>query len=217
MGIEKYSSRLGKVFKKTVGSLKNDVEKYPWSDKQAYGNWLAQTYYFVRHTTAFLGLAAARYGWERREQQYDLIGHLRDESGHDKVALSDLNNLGFELEDFPELIETSALYQTQYYWIEHQDPCAHIGYSLCLEGLATTNGDMVDKAVDMYGKETTQFIRLHAEVDQDHFQHGLERLVSLEEWQVDLVERNLVQSSELYKLMLEKAAQSAGSATSKIA
>ena len=34
---------------------------FPWTERAAYVGWLAQTYYYVRHSTRLLAAAAARF------------------------------------------------------------------------------------------------------------------------------------------------------------
>jgi len=34
----------------------------PWENQSFYAEWLAQTYFYVRHSTRLLCLAAARFG-----------------------------------------------------------------------------------------------------------------------------------------------------------
>ena len=104
----------------TAGALKQSVldhveqlgasaQEFPWENKTAYGYWLAQTYYFVRHTTSFLSLTASRFGPWERDRQYFQLRHLKEESGHDQLLLDDLDALGLRLEAFIELPEEFVL------------------------------------------------------------------------------------------------------------
>jgi hypothetical protein len=63
-------------------------------------------------------LTAAKFGVRNGEAHKETLKHLREETGHEKLALNDSRNLGYDVADIPELLETSVLYQTQYYWIE---------------------------------------------------------------------------------------------------
>jgi hypothetical protein len=198
------NQELKKSFLDCIERLARASSKFPWDNKNAYGNWLAQTYYFVRHTTCFLAIASSRFGHWQRERQYYLLGHIREEMEHDKVALEDLKNLGFELTDFPELPETSAFYQSQYYYIEHENPIALFGYSLCLEGLAAKKGALIYKVVEkIYSKETTRFLHLHSVVDKDHFETGLEFFNGVTSFEADFILKNLEQSCSLYLHILD--------------
>ena len=190
------------------------VLTFPWENKTAYGNWLAQTYYFVRHTTSFLGLTASRFGHWRRDLQYRQIHHLRGEANHDLLLLKDLEVLGLNLEVFPELAETASLYQSQYYFIEHEHPAAHYAYAFFLEGLAATKIELFYGRLERtYSPDAYGFLRVHMIEDRDHFEEGLSALDFLSEPEVDAFRRNLHQTAYLYIQMLghiERIAQGEG-------
>jgi hypothetical protein len=180
------------------------IVDFPWEDRQAYGNWLAQTHYFVRHTTSFLGLTASRFGHWQRELQYRQLRHLREESDHDLLLLNDLKTLRFKLQDFEELPETAALYQMQYYFIEHENPASHFGYAYCLEGLAAKKIETFYERVESaFSPEACSFLRVHMTEDKEHFDHGLDVLKELTPAEADSFRRNLQQTSALYIHMLE--------------
>jgi pyrroloquinoline quinone (PQQ) biosynthesis protein C len=202
------------MFNSTLGDLKADllhwvdsggvaVENFPWEDKTAYGYWLAQTYYFVRHTTSFLGLTASRFGHWRRDLQYRQIHHLSGEGNHDLLLLNDLIALGMSLESFPELAETASLYQSQYYFIEHECPAAHYGYAYFLEGLAAKKIELFyDRLERTYSPEACNFLRVHMIEDRDHFEEGLSALDVLTQVEMDAFRRNMHQTAYLYIQML---------------
>jgi hypothetical protein len=180
------------------------AEKFPWEDRQAYAQWLAQTYYFVKHTTVFLTLTAAKFGVRNGDAHKGTLKHLREETGHEKLALNDLRNLGYDVADIPELLETSVLYQTQYYWIECFGPISHAGYALMLEGVAALHGEKILKRIEAaHGKNTGSFLRVHVIADDDHFDDGLERLAFAPDADVQAVIGNLTQSAALYLNLLE--------------
>jgi hypothetical protein len=163
-----------------------------------------QTYYFVRHTTSFLALTASRFGHWQRDLQYHQLKHLRGEADHDLLLLNDLERLGLKFQDFPELPETAALYQMQYYFIEHEYPAAHFGYAYCLEGLAAKKIELFYKRVEStYSPEACTFLRVHMDEDQEHFENGLEVLDKLTPAEADSFMRNLQQTASLYIHILE--------------
>jgi hypothetical protein len=150
-----------------------------------------------------LGLVASRFGWQQRQRQYHVLSHLRDELSHDQLALEDLKALGRTIDEFPELSETAAFYQSQYYFIEHENPIAHIGYSLCLEGLAAKKGmQFYDIVRAAHGEKASRFLHLHCVVDKEHFEHGLEEIVTVTDSEADIIIRNLEQSTTVYSHML---------------
>jgi hypothetical protein len=179
------------------------VENFPWENKTAYGYWLAQTYYFVRHTTSFLGLTASRFGHWRRDLQYRQIHHLTGEANHDLLLLNDLKALGLSLGSFPELAETAGLYQSQYYYIEHEYPAAHYGYAYFLEGLAAKKIELFyDRLERTYSPDACSFLRMHMIEDRDHFEEGLLALDALTEVEMDAFRCNMHQTAYFYIEML---------------
>lgn len=196
------------AFDQKVKELGQTFLDFPWEREAAYASWIAQTYYFVRHTTVLVSLSAARFGAYDRENHYRMLAHLADERGHDLMALQDLENLGWRLDQLPELPETRLFYQNQYYMINFEDPFSHLGYSLCLEGLAALYAPEVFKRVSKaYGKGSCEFLRVHATVDQDHYADGAKELAHLNETQAAAALRNLEQSALLYSQILARAAK----------
>lgn len=179
------------------------AQTFPWENELAYGNWLAQTYYFVRHTTSFLGLTASRFGHWRRDLQYHQIHHLSGEADHDLLLLNDLKTLGLSLDIFPELAETSGLYQSQYYFIEHEYPAAHYGYAFFLEGLAARKIELFyDRVEQSFSADACSFLRVHMIEDRDHFEEGLSVLDALTHAEIEAFRRNMHQTAYLYAQML---------------
>jgi hypothetical protein len=199
------NKKLEKAFEECIHELSKECQEFPWENKYAYAFWLAQTYYFVRHTTSFLGLAASRFGFKDRERHYNMLTHIQDELNHDRLAIDDIKGLDFKLEDFPELPETSAFYQSQYYYIEHEHPAALFGYSLCLEGLASKKGtELYEMVKKFHGPKGSNFLKLHAIVDKDHFEHGLEHFKNISDAEAEVITKNLLQSTAVYKMILRK-------------
>jgi hypothetical protein len=187
-----------------VEQLGASVQKFPWENKIAYGCWLAQTYYFVRHTTSFLSLTASRFGPRERDRQYFQLHHLREESGHDLLLLNDLAALGLKLETFEELPETSALYQSQYYFVDHENPASHWAYAYLLEGLAAKKiSTFLHRVESSHPTGSSQFLRVHMDEDQRHFERGLGMLDHLTPAESDSYNRNLIQCAYFYDGMLE--------------
>lgn len=208
--MNKASQNLINLFEEQVAKVGQVLESFPFHDKETYASWLTQTYYLVRHSTRFLTLAAAYAPLEDRDLHYDMIHHLKGELHHDQVAYNDIKALGFKPEDFPELLETSMLYQTQYYWLEHYPVSSVIGYALLLEGIARKYGPLMIDGTKEHGKKTTAFIRLHAEVDIEHYADGLKSLEKIPTEEHPWIIQNLMQSTHLYLGLL--AAVQAGAA-----
>jgi len=197
--------RLENALDQALPSVVAALQRFPWEDRTAYGHWLAQSHFLVRHTTTFLAMVAAKLGARNPEKHRDVLKHLREEVGHEELAIRDLKALNLEIGMFPELVETSLIYQSQYYWIEQGGPVSHVGYSLMLEGLAVREGKwLLDKIETLHGKGTASFIRVHALDDVAHFQEGVSRLSGASAEEIKLAISNLEQSQYLYTAMLER-------------
>lgn len=189
-----------------VNKIGDEFESFPWEDPNAYIHWLAQTYFFVRHTTCFLALSASRWGVNRRKEQYKALAHLREESAHDTLLVKDLQAMGAFLDPHDEWPETQAFYQTQYYWIEHETPAAHLGYAYMLEGMACKRAPSAYKRiVAEHGELAGTFLKVHAEEDPHHFEHGLKFLEQLNDVELKAFQYCLRQSYLMYSQILTKA------------
>jgi hypothetical protein len=178
---------------------------YPWHDAKAYGWWLAQTYHLVKHTTRFIALTAARLPFNQNALHYKLMEHCREEAGHDAIALGDLKKMGFSIEDFPALAETTALYRAQYYALEYGLPVSHFGYSFCFEGYAARRAERIQRAVEAaHGVGKASFLALHAVVDQDHFASAFEVLSTVTDIEAAEIKENLELSCLLYESMMKR-------------
>lgn len=191
-------------FREVIEDLTAEFKQAPWDDRMFYGCWLAQTWYLVRHTPRYLALTAGKFGTDAEHAHQHALEHLREERDHDIFAKKDIEKLGFSADDFPELPQTTAIYQGQYYWIEMHGPTSHLGYALMLEGLAAHTGKWFHKVLlDNYGRGACKFIAVHSVDDVGHFSEGIKYLLSEgNRPHVDKVLANLEQSRAFYKLML---------------
>ena len=65
--------KLEAMFNKKVDELGAAFQKFPWENEASYAAWLAQTYYFVRHTTTLVAMSAAKFGAKNREEHYQML------------------------------------------------------------------------------------------------------------------------------------------------
>lgn len=194
-------------FKKRLEQFKSEMLDFPWADKQAYGDWLSQTYYFVNETQTLLSLAAAR-SEKNSKLQARFIEHAGEEKGHDKLLLLDLKGLGGTPEQHPELPATSSFYQAQYYWIDNKDPRAFFGYIILLEGLAAMYGPKMCEAVTKaHGKPAAHFLRVHSEEDVDHIEKAIQEVENFDELTYRAVVKNFEHAAACYRWMLSEVTQ----------
>ena len=171
---------------------------------------MAQTCFLVRHTTRLLGLAAGRFGVEQEAWHNIALDGLKEERGHDRLAENDIKHLGFKVENFPELPQASAIYQSQYYRVQFTGPVSLFGYALMLEGLSSSIGkDLTNKLSHLHGPKTATFMRVHAVHDQDHYAEGLVALKDITEQEKAGVLANLRQSRVLYASMMDAVEEAA--------
>lgn len=202
---------LKQIFDHEIETLSESFRMFPWLEKESYALWLAQTYYLVRHTPRLLGLAAGKFGVEQEAMHRVALEGLKEESGHDQLALNDIKSLGFDLSELPELPQTAAIFQSQYYRVDYTGPISLFGYALMLEGLASSIGEnLVMILSEQYGKKPVSFLRVHAVHDSDHYGEGLKALSHVSEKERDGIIQNLKQSRVLYSTLLEAIQREAG-------
>ena len=197
-----HNNDVQKIFEATVAGFEKTMLNFPWENEKAYAEWIAQTYYLVRHTTRLLSLAAAYTPLDQRELHYMFIEHLSEEEHHDLFLQKDLKSMNCNLNDFQEMTATQLIHQTQYYWIAQQNVCGLLGYALLLEGVSAIFGPKIyPRVLNAYGTKGTTFIKLHVEVDQGHYAEGLKLLQQIKSSDIPAVMDNLKQSAFLYQKM----------------
>jgi hypothetical protein len=180
-----------------------------WDDRSTYAEYLAQTYYYVCHSTRLLAAAAVHFGVDQEKLHHRFLKHAAEERSHHLLAQRDLAKLGFSLEDFPELPSTSALYEPQYHRIQSVSPLAMFGYILALEGNAVTYGPMAYAAVrQAHGDAPTSFLRVHAEEDPSHLDTAFAMIEPLSLDEQRLVLENTRFSIAMYDAFLRGVCES---------
>lgn len=187
----------------SVDKMVEAFKNYPWENKNAYAEFLAQTYYYVCHSTRLLAAAAGRFSQEDQAFHKRFLKHTEEENSHELLAKRDLENLGFNIADFPEGAHTRTMYEIQYYKIEHLDPAALMGYILALETMAgRVLGPVKERLIEFYGKDCARFIQVHADEDPGHIEKALAVVEGLREHRHKAIDNNLEQSAICYIDML---------------
>ncbi|MBC7539632.1 MAG: iron-containing redox enzyme family protein [Bacteriovorax sp.] len=202
--------KLKMALNQSVGQLQNSYESMPWDNKEFYANYLAQTFYYVRHSTRLLALSAGRLDYENQQNLHlRFLKHLGEEANHERLAINDLKNLGYTPKDYPELNSTRFFYEGQYYKIEHKDPLALMGYILYLEVLAQNIcPPLAKKLTGLYGKKAVSFLLVHGEEDPHHVEEAQKLLASLGPPAIEIITENLIQSSAAFDLMMKEIEES---------
>lgn len=174
-----------------------------WANKDIYSKWLAQTYYFVCHSTRLLAQVMAKVDVDDPVSKR-MISHISEENGHHLMAKKDLKNLGFDISDFEEYGITKAFYESQYYKILFRNPNHFFGYVFMLEALAVDIGAMVHRAAeDAHGNKSSVFIKVHANEDPGHVESALKTMEQLSEKDKEGIKQNFTQTCELYLHILK--------------
>lgn len=179
--------------------FENEFPVTIFQDKRSYGNWLAQSYFYVQHSTALLGYSLVRLPAHLR---HHFEKHLGEESRHDLLLLKDLERLNFKLEDFSESHITQAFYQSQYFRINFEHGTSLLGYILYLETMACRWGKKAYNFLKNTHKDSALFLKVHAEEDPDHVQKALNVILSLSEVEQQSIIKNLRYTHEMYSLLL---------------
>ncbi len=192
------------------------VDRLPWADRGAYADWLAQTYYYVRHSTRLLAAAAARCPQDERGAALHarLSTHMAEETRHELLCVRDLQALGVAAEDLPEQHATRMLYEPQYYKIDYLSPMALFGYILPLEMIGPLHGTrIVDQLVRDHGDQCVSFLRLHVSADIEHLDRALAMLEGLTTSEHQLIQENMKQTTHAYAALLDAVSARASAET----
>jgi hypothetical protein len=189
---------------KAIDDIADVAAKFPWDCPKHYSNWLAQSFMYVQWTTRQLALASAlTKPMSEDSLHWRFLEEAREEKKHELLALQDLKNMGQSPDQFTELPHTSFFYQTLSYLIQNEHPAAILGYSLTLEGYAAKRAHEIYPVVQSnYSDKCTTFMKLHCELDADHFSNALPHLQSCPENLLPLVSKSIEQCSAIYRGIL---------------
>jgi len=190
--------------KVSVDQLFDVFTTLDFKDRNIYGNYLAQTYYYVHQVTRVLSFAAGKCDIKTQLNLHErLLNSLKEESNHDLLAKNDLEYLGFNLEMFPEQMETRNFFESIFYTIETYGPNALLGYFFPQEGLASNKlTPLYQQLKDLYGEEATTFLKEHCILDVKHYHNALKLLDLCTEEELKAIEIGIRRSTELYKSIL---------------
>lgn len=181
---------------------RKNILDYPWDSDDFVANFIAQTFYYVCHSERLLCLSMARLN--EKSHYHRFREHLKEESGHDKLAINDLKRLGKVIEQYPELSSTTAMYECQYYKIEHQHPLALLGYIYFLEDLASKVGIKIHEKIERSLGISSSFLKVHGEEDVSHVEKAKKLIDSLPQDLQNIIWKNHMQSQHLYFSMLDE-------------
>lgn len=194
--------KLMESYNNVIDKFDHRMKSYPWSNKGFYGNWLAQSHYFVSHSTRLLTMAAGFSPIDKEAMHRRFIEHCAEEDRHEVLAEQDLKRLGYDLSDFPEFPETTVFYQNQYFVIQNHGSSAFMGWVLFLEGMSSKTLPHIMNLVNVYSSKCTNFMRVHAEEDENHIKSALDMAASLPLEKHHNIIRNIEISHSMYENIL---------------
>ena len=193
-------------FDEAVKPMVQIFEQFPFEQARPYGCMLAQTYFYVRHSTRLLARSASRFNSDLEPLHVRFGQHMAEEKSHHLLAEHDIRGLGLSLSEFPELPSTKSFYECQYYKSTDLDPTLLFGYILALEGIMVISGKQVyQRAVDSHGHKAVSFLKVHAEEDIGHLDSALKVISSLTPAQQEGIKSNFNQTVFLFTQMLCQA------------
>lgn len=174
-------------------------------DKDVYAEWLAQTYFFVRHSTSLLGYALPYLKNDGLRHHFE--HHMREEDRHDLLAIKDIQKLGYDIKNFTEFSQTQSFYHSQYYRISFEGGTSLLGYILFLEGMAVTWGKESYEEIKALFPGATLFLKVHAEEDPHHLDEAFGAIAKLTVSEQEAILRNLNYSYESYQAIIDRAVE----------
>jgi len=187
---------------KVIEHASNEILNFDWTDESFYNDWLAQTYYFVRHSTKLLNLSACHLNHDQEGLYARFVEHISEELFHEKLVLQDLKRRKRKINEFSELTTTKNFYRSQYFMI-NQDPTSLLGYILFLEAIAITAGSRVAQITEQH-HGVSSFLRVHVEEDVDHIEKAFEAIKSLDPKESEEAFTNFLDTAKSYVQILSE-------------
>lgn len=190
---------------KKLHQLYDRFYNFNWQNSSCYAEYLAQSYFYICHSTKTLALTAGYISLEEPKVFRRMVKHISEEMNHEILCDKDLQALGKSLKDFTEAPATQSLYQPQYYKIQHQNPKAYLGYIYVLESICCLVVPKVlkDKLIPNYPKQAINFLRVHAEEDPGHLEQAKSLIASLSEKDHKDIANNMLHTIKAYEHFLD--------------
>ncbi|MBE9169730.1 hypothetical protein IQ238_20115 [Pleurocapsales cyanobacterium LEGE 06147] len=149
---------------------------------------LASKYHLTHSTPRLMKEASRRFKAMGREPLAEWAAQKAiEESGHDRLALLDIQSLGYKAEAVVKaFVPPSATVLLDYFIrsVQNSDPIGCVGYSYTLERLALVIGEEHIQAVEERmpsGTNATRFLRVHSSIgsDVEHVEEIIEVVAKL--------------------------------------
>ena len=162
--------------------------------KAAYVEFLVQLYPIVSNFCPLMAAAAGRCADRYTTLRQFLYQHIEHEKGHEAMVINDLEQLGCQYSDLPNIHfgpAARAMLAYNYHVIDRVDPHYVIGMVYVLElmsaGYASKVAQSISRAIDQPITRGFSFLDSHGTLDDDHLANVSGLIQSLES--KDLVEK----------------------------
>lgn len=141
--------------------------------KNLYAQYLIETYHYTQHNALNQALVGARTDVGNFAYQRFCFHHAAEEVGHQMMALNDINNMGYRIEEseLPKALPQTTVLIAYLYWISTQgNPIQRLGYSFWAENCYSYIAPILKKVRDdlQLSDKHMSFFVAHAEIDSDH-------------------------------------------------
>jgi hypothetical protein len=186
-------------YQNQLKQTKEVIDSMPWDNPLFYQLFLAQTYYFVSHSTRLLARSISHFGVDRDNLYRRFVAHLKEENYHERLVVNDLKSSAQHPTDFQELSITRAFWETQFYKIDQTKGISLLGYILYLEAIPVHCFKGVE---GMFPKKSSSFAQVHMDEDPAHLQSAISMINEMNPDEQSEIWSNFHQTSELYQIML---------------
>lgn len=200
-----------------IKTIKNDLEHYqdlliseinnfPWGDKNAYAQWLANTYHYAFNSTRIIALGAGTMPPHLTKISNRFIQHAAEEKGHEKLLENDVKALGMDIHSVPVSSVMEMYYRSLYFWVSPAGhPVGLFGWILSLEALAANaGGSVLVEVKKFHSPKSCSFLNVHSDADPDHLNKALEAVSFLSTDELKIVAQSLKMYSESYIRLLSE-------------
>lgn len=149
---------------------------------------LAGAYHSSRHTTRLMEQAAENFAASGRTKLVEwALQKAKEEAGHDRLALLDIQSMGYDAEAVVQALVPSAItdYVDYFTQIAHEsDPIGCVGLSYASERLGIFKGEEYIQSINALlppGTNATRWLRIHSGVgdEVDHVEDLVELVAGL--------------------------------------
>jgi pyrroloquinoline quinone (PQQ) biosynthesis protein C len=169
-----------------------------------YIRWLIRYHLFTAQTPALLRRGAQNLcAAGRRDLSEFVLRKADEETGHDRLALLDLEALGLPAAEVIRLIQppsASVLVSKLREYVESPEPIALLGFSYCMERMTIEKDESFISSIDEIcsPKSASQFLKVHSGMgnDRDHTDEQLALFETLDFDQLTIVARAAFETAD---------------------